>query len=319
MAVARRHGPQCRPTGIAAHGAGCDRGAPTRPLRRDPRALGGAAGLVARLLGHRLGIPVILGLPGGDLAADKTIGYGGRLRLRGRVLSRLALTGARRITVPSGFLQAQAAALGVETIRIPFGVALDRWPAHPPRPRSPDRPLRLLHVAGLNAVKDQATLLAAAAMLASDGLDYRLDIVGEDTLGGAIQALASRLGLDDRTNFHGFLVHAETRSWMDQADILVMSSRHEAGPLVTLEAAIAGVPTVGTAVGHIADWSPHAATAVPVGDSRALADAIAGLAADEPRRLRIATEAQRRALAEDADFTARQTRALYRSLVSPRP
>ncbi len=38
---------------------------------------------------------------------------------------------------------------------------------------------------------------------------------------------------------------------------MIISSRHEAGPLAVLEAAVKGVPTVGTAVGHIAEWAPQ--------------------------------------------------------------
>ena len=44
---------------------------------------------------------------------------------------------------------------------------------------------------------------------------------------------------------------------------MIISSRHEAGPLAVLEAATVGVPTVGTAVGDIAEWAPSAALAVP--------------------------------------------------------
>jgi glycosyltransferase involved in cell wall biosynthesis len=95
-----------------------------------------------------------------------------------------------------------------------------------------------------------------------------------------------------------------------------MSSLHEAGPLVLLEAAAVGVPTVGTAVGHIAEWSPVAALAVPVGDAAAMAVAIQRVLADEDLRIRLAVEAQRRAVQEDADYTARMFEALYRELCS---
>ena len=81
-----------------------------------------------------------------------------------------------------------------------------------------------------------------------------------------------------------------------------------------LEAAVSGVPTVGTAVGHIAEWSPQASLAAPVGDFRALADAIERLLADEDLRLRTAAEAARRAREEDADHTARAFESLYEEL-----
>src|SRR5262249_18527527 len=154
---------------------------------------------------------------------------------------------------------------------------LDRWPAAPPRARTPGRPLRLLQVASLNRVKDQETLLQAARLLVERGVDFELDIIGQDTLGGSVQQLASDLGLAGRGGFRGFLPHADIRPWVEAADLLVVSSRHEAGPVVALEAAVAGVPTVGTAVGHIADFAPEAAVAVPIGDAAALAAAIEAL------------------------------------------
>ena len=84
------------------------------------------------------------------------------------------------------------------------------------------------------------------------------------------------------------------------ADLLLVTSRHESGPLVVLEAAVAGVPTVGTAVGHLAEWAPRAAAVVPVGDAAALARETAALLADDARRVALAAEAQRLALGMDA-------------------
>jgi glycosyltransferase involved in cell wall biosynthesis len=103
---------------------------------------------------------------------------------------------------------------------------------------------------------------------------------------------------------------------MLEADVLIVSSRHEGGPFVLLEAALAGVPTVGTAVGHIFDWAPRAAVSVPIGDAEALARETAALLADEPRRLDIAAEAQRRAIAYDADYTAAAFERIYDELVN---
>jgi glycosyltransferase involved in cell wall biosynthesis len=159
-------------------------------------------------------------------------------------------------------------------------------------------------------------LLRALWSLRQSGAGFRMDVVGEDTLKGAIQSLAERLGLSAHVRFHGFLAQSALRSIIEAADIMVMSSRHETGPLAMLEAAVAGVPTVGTAVGHIAEWAPDAAVAVPVGDAFALAGAVSQLLAAEDLRLRIATAAQRRAVAEDADYTARQFEALYEALTA---
>ena len=211
-------------------------------------------------------------------------------------------------------MRKDAARLGYGTVRLPLGADRAAWPARPPRARDPSQPARLLHVASLNRVKDQPTLLRGAARLAHEGVPFSLDVVGVDTLDGEIQRTAVSLGLSDRVIFHGFLPQAELHPLVERADLLLMSSRHEAGPIVVLEAALTGVPTVGTAVGHIAEWQPEAAVAVSVGDPEALARETAALLADDERRTRIAAAAQRRAMTEDADWTARQVLAIYAAL-----
>ena len=93
----------------------------------------------------------------------------------------------------------------------------------------------------------------------------------------------------------------------------------QAAPIVLLEAAVAGVPTVGTQVGHVADLAPEAAVAVPVGHAAALAEAIRALPHEESRRLQIAASAQDFAIRHDADFTAEAMLGLYRALVAQSP
>jgi len=274
----------------------------------------GGPGAVAALFKSITRVPMVLTLPGGDVVGHRDIGYGGQLSWRSRAWIRLALRASDRIVVPSRSTQEQTRGFGVQSTRIPLGVALDRWALAAPRRRGPGDTLRLIHVANLNRVKDQPTLLAAMRVLKDRGLNFRLDIIGLDTLNGAIQRHAAELDLDSHVQFRGFMTHAETRRWVEAADIMVVSSRHETVPLVAVEAAIAGVPTVGTAVGIIADWSPGATRAVPVGNAEELANAIAELAADEQHRLSLAMAAQALAAAEDADATAEQTRALYATL-----
>ena len=276
----------------------------------------GAPGQAAALFSAIARVPFAVTLPGGDLAALPDIGYGARLRWRGRLSTSAVLSRAAAIIVPSDWMAAEAAALGWRTTTIPFGVAVDRWPAMRPRPRSPGTPIRLIHAASLNRVKDPFGLLRAMRLLADLGVEFTLDIIGEDTLAGAVQRQCTDLGLDARVRFHGFVPNAELRGWFERSDLLVMNSRHETGPIVLLEAAMTGVPTVGTAVGTIADWAPDAAIAVPTSDSGALASAIAGLAEHEEERLRLAAAAQARARGHDADAYARALVSLYAELAT---
>jgi len=280
----------------------------------------GPCGMTAVLAARLLSLPAAVHVAGGELAALRDIGYGGLLTWRGRLRERWVLRRADAVTAASAMILTQIATQGVTGRRLPLGVDLRAWPPRAPRPRRAGEPLRLLHLASLNRVKDQATLLRAVARAAAAGLPLRLDVIGIDTLGGAVQAQARALSLDDGlVRFHGFLPQAGCRSWMVQADLLVMASRHEAGPLALLEAAVAGVPGVGTAVGHFAEWAEQgAALAVPAGDDEALARGILRLGADEPLRLALARRAQALACAEDADHTAAAFEALHAELLAGR-
>jgi glycosyltransferase involved in cell wall biosynthesis len=274
------------------------------------------AGRLATVAGRLFRRPVIVHLCGGELTALPEIGYGELSTARGRRRMRFVFRHAE-LTAQSAPMVAAAAARGWHATRLPLGVALDAWPLQQPRPRERGRPARLVHVASLSRVKDQTTLLHAAAALVAHGVAFTLDIVGEDTLDGRIQRESRDAGLDAHVRFHGFLEQEAVKRIVQDADLLVVTSRHEGAPIVLAEAAAAGVPTVGTAVGQIAEWAPDAAVAVPVGDYGELARSIAALLDDDARRLHVATRAQQRAAAEDADWTADRVCALYDELVAP--
>ena len=275
----------------------------------------GSCGLVAAAAGKVLGIPSLVHVAGGELVSIPDIGYGGVQRRRGRLREALVLRGVSAVTAPSAPVIETLSRLGVAAHRVPLGVDLKSWPPRDPVHRDPDRPARLIHVASLNRVKDQSTLLRALAALMKSGSRFEMDVVGDDTLQGEIQALAYQLGLSERVRFNGFLPQRQLRPLLEAADLMVHSSRHEAGPLVTLEAAVAGIPTVGTMVGHIAEWAPDAAISVPVGDWASLAVAIRHLLEDEDLRMSIARQAQQRAIREDADHTAMRFLSLYARLL----
>jgi glycosyltransferase involved in cell wall biosynthesis len=271
----------------------------------------GSCGLVAVIAAMALRVRSVVHIAGGELVALHDIGYGGRRRWISRLREAMVLRMADSVTAASAPIIASLRDLGIAAQRVPLGVDLRAWPASPPRRRA-DGPARLIHVASLNRVKDQPTLLRALSILARQGHAFTADLVGVDTLHGEMQALAAALGLEGCVRFHGFRTQRELRPMLAAADLLVLSSRHEAGPLVALEAAIAGVPTVGTAVGHLAEWAPSAGSAVPVGYAGALAATMAEVLGDVALRLRLAASAQELAMREDADCTARAFEALYR-------
>jgi glycosyltransferase involved in cell wall biosynthesis len=281
-------------------------------------ALWAGAGALAAALGARFTrVPMLVHLTGGELVDLRDIGYGMAGRIHWRLLNRWVFSRAAIISATSHPMVHMAAALGWQARRVPLGIDLRAWPPRAPVPREPGSVARLIQVATLNRVKDPRTTLQALRMLRDRGLCFELDFVGEDILGGEVQQAARELGLADVITCHGFLTQRELRPLLERADLHLVSSRHEAGPAGALEAAALGSPTVGPHVGHLAEWAGEAARTVPVGDAAALAREIETLLLDDALRLELGRAAQQRAIAEDADFTAREFEALYRE-VAPR-
>jgi glycosyltransferase involved in cell wall biosynthesis len=272
-------------------------------------------GLLASIAGRWLRTPTVVTIDSGEFVRLPEVGYGLQRRRRDRFAVNLTLRLATRLTVCTEYMARLARAHGVDPLIAPMGVDSRRFsPADPPA----GPPWRLLHVASLNPVKDQPTLLHAFALLRRREPDVHLDIVGEDTLGGAMHDLTRRLGLEDAVTFHGFRSSDELVDFYRRAHLLVSSSRHEAAGVVSLEAAACRVATVGSAVGYVADWSPDRALGVPPANAEALADGIAALLWDRVRRDRIADAARTWAVAHDADWTANYFERLYREMARSR-
>ena len=273
----------------------------------------GPTSSIAVIAGQLMRIPVVASIGGGELVALRRIGYGGAGSRRGRLHSRLALRFAAAVTAGSRYALGPALARRPDTRWLPLGA--ERASAAEPADEGETNLVRLLVVANVSRVKGPEVVVGALGRLRRDGqIDARLDWIGEDTMAGSTSALARSVGLQDAIVFRGFAPHAQVLAWMERADLLVQGSRHESQGVAVLEAAMRGLPTVGSAVGLIPELAAlpePAAVAVPVGDARALAEAIAALITDPARRERLGAAARSWAEAHDADWTAASFEALY--------
>jgi glycosyltransferase involved in cell wall biosynthesis len=266
-------------------------------------------GLAATVASRSLRVPLIASVGGGECVSLPDIGYGNARTLGGRLTAKAVFAGARVVTAGSREARQAIPCKRVEVV--PLGA--DRALFDGPLDRAPGPPFRLVHVASRNAVKDPDTLLAMLHKLVVDrGLDVQLAWLGGDTLQGAVERKARALGLAERIDFRGDQPSSEVRRSLLSAHVHLVSSRHESQCVAVLEAALAGVPTVGTGVGLVADLAPRAAVAVPVSDADALAEGVATLLASPPRRWAVAEAAQGYARLHDADWTASTFVSLYR-------
>jgi glycosyltransferase involved in cell wall biosynthesis len=277
----------------------------------------GMPAVVCAPIARRLDVPLVVTLDSGELTTIEDIGYGLQRRWLDRRALAFALRAASRVTASTSFMSDMMTAGACESpiAVVPLGVDARCFPFVA---RADGPPWRLLRVASLNAVKDHATLLDALARLVRTGLALHLDIVGEDTMNGRIQALTRTLGLDSHVTFHGFQPTDRLAGFYARAHLHVVSSRHEAAAVVVLEAAASGVATVGTSVGYVADWDPDRAVAVPVQNAEALANGIAGLLQEPLRRACLASAAREWTLRHDADWTAAQFERVYSEVARKR-
>lgn len=209
--------------------------------------------------------------------------YRGLRRAATRILVRQLFPRADAIVaVSQGLASEVAESLGVDCDRIVtiynpvisdrvFSLARSR-PAHA---WFTNDPTPIIVAAGrLTRQKGFITLVKALALI-KERTPARLIVLGEGPLRPALQRTVDALELDDRVELHGFADNPY--GFMRHAALFVLSSRWEGLPTVLIEALALGVPIVSTDCPS----GPREilrngtlGTLVPVGDERALAEAM---------------------------------------------
>ncbi len=272
----------------------------------------GAAACVA---GRITGVPVVVTVMGGELAALPKIDYGGLLTPGNRTLARFCLGRADRIVTLCRFVH-DIAATRVEKprlCRLDFGVRTDRFCPEPKTPSSsPEGTIRFIVVGSLVPVKGHEMIVRAFARCHAEQPRTTLDLVGEGPLLGILEQQVRDLGLGSAVRFVGAIDHARLVECYRSADVLVLGSLWEGGsPQVALEALACGIPIVGTAVGIVPELT-DAARSVPVGDAEALGREMARVAASAEIRTKM-TAATAEVIRPVADCVAEHER-LYDSI-----
>lgn len=170
--------------------------------------------------------------------------------------------------------------------------------SRPPEVSLPARPATplILSVGRLVPKKGFETLLRASRLLADQGYDFRLEIVGEGPERARLTALIRELGLEDRVKLAGLLVQHEVRERYHQAHCMVLASQitergdRDGIPNTLAEAMACGVPVVASALPSIRELIPgeESGLLVPPEDPDELARAIASLLADPGLHARLA-------------------------------
>lgn len=269
-------------------------------------------GLIAGWAGRLLNIPVVVSVAGGELVGFEDIGYGLQNSRFSRWTVGQALSHASSIVVACEYARNLIPSAGYRLAQdkihtISLGVDTNVFT---PQPES-QIPNRLIHVASLIGIKEQTTLLNAIALLD----DVTLDIIGTGSNETYLQTLVDELNVGKQVNFIGAVNHLDLPTYYRRAQLNLLTSRHEGLGMVTLEAGACGIPTISTDVGLLADYS-ELGMCVPVGDSKAVAQAIEALLNDSERLASLSQSALQTVRNQfTIQHTVRHFRTLYHQLI----
>jgi glycosyltransferase involved in cell wall biosynthesis len=176
---------------------------------------------------------------------------------------------------------------------------------------------RIGMVARLEVHKDQPTLIRAAGLLGSRGLDCEVWLIGEGSRRRELEALIVAEDLHDRVHLLG--MRRDVPELVGQLDLFAFATTPDEGlGSALIEAMAAGVPVVASDVGACREVLDNGALGllVPPRDPVALADAIERVRR-EPEAAAVRAEQARRKAFEL--FYAERMAAAYAELLGLRP
>jgi colanic acid/amylovoran biosynthesis glycosyltransferase len=180
-----------------------------------------------------------------------------------------------------------------------------------PIPQEP----RLVCVGRLAEQKGQLLLLQAAAQIAREGIDFKINFVGDGPLRNVIEQQIRELNLMSQIHITGWMTNAQVREEIEQSRALVLPSFAEGLPVVIMEALALHRPVISTYVAGIPELvEPNVSGwLVPAGSVEPLVDAMReALTAPVERLTELARAgAAKVALRHNASIEAKKLAALY--------
>lgn len=178
---------------------------------------------------------------------------------------------------------------------------------------------RLVLSASQHVARKRLPTLVKAVKLLDGRVDgFRISVLGDGPIRKDLLELAGEYGLGDEVlEFPGWVPEDELELYFQAADIFVMTSEYEAGPISLLEAASRETALVSTDIEGFPSLLEDGREGLifPVGDYRSLAKSIEELLGDAEMREEMAIAARRFSEGFSWDRIAGRTKRLYESLV----
>ncbi|PHR95607.1 MAG: hypothetical protein COA78_29865 [Blastopirellula sp.] len=115
--------------------------------------------------------------------------------------------------------------------------------------RSKTDTLKLIMVARFTAEKNHSLAIEAISTLKNMGLNISLSLLGDGPLKREVQQCIDAKSLSKQVQLVGFT--SDVKTWLDDSDVLLITSETEGMPMNMLEAMGRGLPVISTPVGEI--------------------------------------------------------------------
>ena len=149
-------------------------------------------------------------------------------------------------------------------------------------------------------------------MEAMTGIDCKLIMCGRGPEEKGLRRMVSRLGLEDKVEFRGYVSEEEKNRLMDTCKVFVMPSLFESFGLAALEVLGHGRPLVFSDVNGLPETVGDGGIAVPPKDPKALSAAVNRLLGDDSLRAELASKAR----AQAGTYTWDRYIGLYEDVLS---
>ena len=152
---------------------------------------------------------------------------------------------------------------------VPFGLS------NPPRPSHNKKERILIYIGMHHPRKNIQALLDAYTLLLSQGLPYKLVLLGNSLTKSELSAwVRKNPRFQDRLLDRGFVSEKEKREWLQRAALLIMPSLYEGFGFPILEALSSGTPVIGSNLSAIPEILGEGGILIDPYDPQSIATAI---------------------------------------------
>jgi glycosyltransferase involved in cell wall biosynthesis len=170
-----------------------------------------------------------------------------------------ALRHADLVTTVAAHMNPVVEKFGIPSERIlsiPFGVDTDLF-CRPENHAISRHPLRIVSTRSLEEIYSVDTVIQAVQIVRSKGLDVILDIVGDGSLRGKLETLASELGVADLVRFRGRLKFMDLLESLQDAHLFVSTAISDGNNISLNEAMAVGCFPLATNIPANSQWITH--------------------------------------------------------------